>query len=170
MAYRMITDNELRVLPLPDQFFAIANSYLDATIRQTEHVNQTADSKWSDASVAMFLLAHATEMFLKGAILLRNPSANTKKLSHHISNLVTEYKRLYPGPEYEGNFRFYVEQLPPGMEPEQIREMNSPSMVFRYSVDLNKEQWGGNNAFIASSMLLDLQEIKQTFEHLRSIF
>ncbi|QJD90135.1 hypothetical protein HH213_08515 [Duganella dendranthematis] len=170
MTYRMITDNEIRSLPLHEQFFAMADAYLDAAIRQTEHVNEVADSEWSDASVAMFLFAHATEMFLKAAILLRAPSTKVKDLSHSIRDLVTEYMRLYPGPEYEGDFRFYTEDMPPDTPKSVKAEINSPSMVFRYSVNKENAQWQTLNGFVASMLLRDLQEIKQTFARLRSIF
>lgn len=170
MTYRMITDNDIRGIPLPDQFFSLANAYLDAAIRQTEHIDQTPDSGWPDASVAMFLLAHSTEMFLKGAILHRAPSAKVTGLSHNINKLVTEYRRQYPGPEYEGNFRFFAEDMPSEISPALKSEINSPSMVFRYSVNTANEQWQSMNGFVASWMLRDLQEIKQTFLRLRSIF
>lgn len=170
MTYRMITDNEIRAIPLHEQFFAMADAYLGAAIRQTEHVNEMDDSEWPDASVAMFLLAHATELFLKAAILLRAPSTKVKDLSHSIRDLVTEYTRLYPEPEYDGDFRFYAEDMPPGTPKGVKAEMNSPSMVFRYSVNKENAQWQMLNGFVASMLLRDLQKIRQTFARLRSIF
>lgn len=166
----MITDNEIRSLSQAEQFFNMAEAYVDAAVLQTSAVQKNADSSWPDASVALFLAAHGTELFLKAEILKRNSSKVVKDFSHSIRELLIEYRLLYPEPEYNCDFPFDFDEILSSMPKGVQDEINSPSMVFRYTVNKKNSQWQILNGFVASSFLVELRQLKQSMADLRLIF
>ena len=122
---------------------------------------------------------HAIELFLKGAILARNPKE--KLISHDIQVLSTRYKNLYQGKKYEFHAPFISRDkvdLSDLYSPEDIEEVNSfikkserknPSdQRYRYPENLDGQPWDGLVGFEPESCLVVIKNLKADIARLTS--
>ncbi|MBO0701060.1 MAG: hypothetical protein J2P46_21875 [Zavarzinella sp.] len=77
----------------------LANAYLESGKLLCVHLGENPDElTWPRGAVVCFCYRHALELFLKSCILQREP---IDKCDHRISNLRRQYRRLYPGKEFD---------------------------------------------------------------------
>jgi len=168
MKYKIITDNEIRILPIPEQFFRYADAYLMAAIRQCDFVAESQpDGRWSDATVALFQAAHAIELFLKGAILLRDPEANIAGPRHDISELHRTFRRLFPEPEFDWEVPFSAIDADQDVPKVIKAERSSQSMLLRYPRNQKNGQWSQITAMEPMTFKADLLEWQERVVRLR---
>lgn len=169
MSYRLITDSEIRDLPAAEQFFQYADAYLRAAINQCDIVAlPPAHGRWPDATVALLLAAHAVELFLKAAILLRTPNVDPAGAGHDISELNRTFRKLYPEPEFAWEFPFSAVDLDQDVPKAIAYERSMQSMVYRYPLRRKKEPWHQISALEPSTFKGDLLDLQQKFALLQN--
>jgi hypothetical protein len=91
----MIGSWDTENLSSPEQFADLANAYLDSGILLcSEMSNGSFSANFGRGRVVLFLSLHSVELFLKGAILKRSPSAALN--THVVRDLQSTYNELYP--------------------------------------------------------------------------
>jgi hypothetical protein len=168
MNWNMITDSELAHLSVSQRFFEYAQAYRNAAsaLCITMASNQ-GSCTWPNASVVMLLATHATELFIKGAILSRMP---TTIIEHHrLDDLSAEYQKCFPEPSFEWDIPFKIEwgELVK-TDIETLKKMTPvPSMLYRYPVAKGGKEWYGAFGFEANSFIEVLDQLKRDFERIR---
>lgn len=174
MAWRMVTDSEVRHLAVPAKLFAYADSYLRAAIALCEQlIGEEATCKWADGAVVLMLSAHATELFLKGLLLKRVPEQQVWSRGHSIEALAADFRIHFPDSEFDWDVPFRTE-YPDEMTAEEIAAHAPfrdapPSILFRYPVGKAGKDWKGLYAFEANSFLPVLHILRQDFDRLQRI-
>lgn len=159
----MVIDSEIHHLAVPQRFFAYAHAYRNAAHALcVEMTSEDASHTWPNAAVVLLLAAHATELFIKGAILCRDSTAAIEY--HRIDILSAEYRKLYPEPSFEWDIPFRTEYL--GFAVAEIEALKKatpvPSILYRYPVAKGGKEWMGAFAFQPSSFLEVLEQVKVT--------
>lgn len=165
----MIVDSEIRHLPVPERHFAYACAYRNAA---DAFCKQVADDHelciWPNAAVVLLLAAHAVELFLKGAIYLRDPAT---EIEHHcIDGLIEEYLKHYPEPSFAWDIPFKTEYL--GFTESEIQAIKKkapvPSILYRYPFDKGGKEWNTIIGFDPNAFLLILDRMKSDFSRIES--
>ena len=169
MTYKIITDNQIRDLPVPKQYFQYADAYLRAAIRQCEFLAELPlRGPWPDATVALFLAAHAIELFLKAAILLREPGTDPATAGHDISKLTRKFRELFPEPEFGWEVPFSGEELGQDVPPTIKSERAMQSMVLRYPLNKKQMPWSQLSAMEPATFKRDLLGWQEKFAQLQN--
>lgn len=168
MNWNMITDSELAHLSLPERFFEYAKSYRNAASSLCATMaSEKAMCTWPNANVVMLLAAHATELFLKGAILSRE---STALIEHHVlDDLNVEYKRLFREPSFEWDIPFKTEWGDlTGIEIRTLKKATPvvPSMLYRYPVAKGRKEWNGAFSFEPNSFVEVLDQLACDFQRI----
>lgn len=164
----LLTCGEVRSKPAAAQFAAYAHAYLDSAERLCQVLARSRrKATFERGFVVLFLMAHAVELFLKGAILRKAP--NEKILSSHdLVPLLARYKNLYPKKRYQllDPFRTDYTLLSPN-EIEAVKAAQPPiDQLYRYPQDRTGNTWPGVYAFEANSCLNDIAALRSDFERL----
>lgn len=129
------------------------------------------------------LAAHAVELFLKGALLKRNPGLDVWNHGHNIDTLQDEYRSNFKESVFEWEIPFSqltVDEwvaMKAGWKPltdEQIKEararqkMPTPSILYRYPVDRGGKEWTGLYGFVTPSFLKLLDQLGKDFDRIKS--
>lgn len=82
-----------------DLWFLMAIAYQESS----QHLfSEMIDNKLGDtfhhAKVAVYLMTHAVEIFLKGGVLLSGEAIQT---NHRLKQLFGQFQKLYPGKRFE---------------------------------------------------------------------
>jgi hypothetical protein len=114
----------------------------------------------------MLLAAHATELFLKGAILSREPTA---LIEHHfLDDLNVEYKKRFLEPSFEWDIPFKTEWG--DLTEIEIRTLKKatpvPSMLYRYPVAKGGKEWNGAFGFEPNSFVEVLDQLARDFQRI----
>lgn len=165
----MVTDSEIIHLALPQRFFEYAQAYRNAASALClTMTSEDASRTWPNATVVMLLAAHATELFIKGAILARDPNATIEH--HRIDDLSVEYMKRFPEPSFEWDIPFKTEY--PGMAEAEIealkRTIPIPSILYRYPVAKGGKEWSGAFGFEPHSFFEVLEQVKHDFERIKA--
>lgn len=174
MSWHMVTDADVRRLPVPEKLLMFADSYLDAAIALcTQVATDHAKCTWSSGSVVLMLSAHATELFLKAALLKRAPEEAVWVRAHDIVGLSTDYRRYFPEAEFEWEIPFRTEQ-PERLSEAEIASLASmrdapPSILYRYPVQKGGADWNGLHAFEPNSFLTVLDQLRHDFQRIRAL-
>lgn len=134
---------ELWHLPRAEQFFAYANGYLRAALRN-ELVDESEELPfdWPDAAASLMLLAHGVELFLKGAIVYRSGDVHS---THDLKQLKDRYDELFDEDQLQWELPFHTEYI--DIPEEQLLELQKkepdPSVLYRYPEDSRGEPWLG---------------------------
>jgi hypothetical protein len=169
MTYKLITDNQIRDLPVPEQYFQYADAYLRAAIRQCEFLAELPlRGPWPDATVALFLAAHAIELFLKAAILLREPGTDPATAGHDISKLTRKFRELFPEPEFDWEVPFSAEDADQDVPPTIKSERAMQSMVLRYPLNKKQVPWSQLSAMEPTTFKRDLLGWQEKFAQLQN--
>jgi hypothetical protein len=129
--------------------------------------------RYTDAAVALHLATHSVELFLKGAILLRNKQA---KLSHDLDKLKGEYDTLFPETEFAWDAPFRTEYL--GMDAQQLAQAKErsrkrgeiPSNIFRYPIAKEHDDWDAISAMDLRTIHQRLKKIRSDMKRLRASY
>lgn len=144
-----------------------AKAYLQSsTALCREMIDKESHCTWPNASVVLLLAAHSVELFLKGAILSRDPSA---RIGHHrISVLAERYQALFKEPEFEFDIPFRTEYL--GFVEAEIEALKKtepvPSIMFRYPVASHGVEWLGLYAFEAMNFVETLTTLEAAYDRI----
>jgi hypothetical protein len=168
MDYHMIGSWEIDNLPMPIQFVAFADAYLDSAARLRKVLSRsTRKRSYPRGAVVLFLTYHAVELFLKAAILHKYPAEG---LHHNVEHLHNRYRILYPGKRYELDIPFTTECL--GFEPSHIAEkkrmMPTQDKINRYPSNKKGESWDGIFGFEPDSFQLIIARLQNDFARLKS--
>ena len=166
----MIVDSEIRHLSVPARFFAYAWAYRNAAAALCLEMVDREYRTWPNATVVLLLAAHAVELFLKGAILSRDPTADV--WHHRIDALSREYAKRFPQASFSWDIPFKTDYL--GMTEAQIEEAEKttlvPSVLYRYPVSKGGEDWKTAIGFIPIEFVPILDGLKADFARLESRF
>jgi hypothetical protein len=154
-------------------FFALAKAYLLAaeSLNNRARVAELNDHN-AVGSAVMFNARLAVELFLKGAIVLRDPSA--KIIGHALEIHRNEYRRLFPEEEYRWNVPFTIQFI--GGTDEERAEAQAKNLkerpldqIFRYPVDNKGQAWDTLQNFSPNQFAEPLQKIAADLTRLMNL-
>lgn len=158
----MIGSWEIEELDNPDLFHDLAVAYLDMSIIATRSMVYGAFFPlFSHSRVVLSMAYHATELFLKGAIL--RATGEKKCGGHVLKELYRRDDELYPDQDLHFDLPFGFEYL--GFTSEQKAEMQKEEppqdQMYRYHTNLEGERWEGIDGFDAESFLRTIESFKK---------
>lgn len=162
----MIGNWQSKNKPPHERFVELAESYRQAAMdfchRMIEYREQQT---WPNGCVVLLLAAHSVELFLKGAILSREPEASFPP-NHRLDQLGEWYARLFPEPELQIDLPFQSDYSNiPEAEVDALRAAQPiPSILFRYPIQRDGTEWPGLQAFEAESFFEILDSLGSDFE------
>jgi len=168
MKKQMVGSWQLSGLPVPLQFVAFADAYLDAAARLCKILKRSSrKSTYPRAAVIEFLIFHAVELFLKAAILQKKPN---ESLHHKIEHYEKRYRNLYTRKKYAIDIPFKTEYL--GFKPAQIAARKASIMptfdqINRYPADKKGKKWSGIYAIDPSAVLMLIDNLQADFRRLQ---
>jgi hypothetical protein len=151
----------------PVQYATYAAAYLDASIRLCSVLARSyRKATFERGSVVLFLMAHAFELYLKGAILRKAPG---ERFSHDLERLAKRYNALYTAKRFRfTHLPFQTEYF--GMSTAKIvqtKKVQPPTnQRHRYPRDKSGTPWAGLFSFEANSCLQDLHTLDSDFQRL----
>jgi hypothetical protein len=164
MNKKIVGNWEIDRSPIPDQFIAFSEAYLDSASRLCKILKlSTRKRSYPRGAVVLFLTFHSIELFLKAAILLKYPK---DKLHHNVERLMGRYKELYPEKQFDFEIPFKTEYI--GFEPSHKKP--APPMqdqLSRYPIGKNYETWPGAIAFEPESFLSIIESLQIDFHRLK---
>jgi len=166
MNWNMVTDSELAHLSVPERFFEYAKAYRNAASALCASMaSEKTMCTWPNANVVMLLAAHATELFLKGAIFARDPTASVEH--HFLDDLNVEYKKRFSEPAFEWDIPFKTEwgNLTE-VEVRVFKKNPPPSMLYRYPVAKGGKEWNGAFGFEPNSFVSTLDQLGRDFQRI----
>ena len=180
MKWNMLVDSDVLSLSIPEQYMEFSNAYMDSACRLcTVLARSTRKATYVRGSVVMYLAFHATELFLKGAILHKKPNENIGSC-HNIETLFNRYKKLYPKKKYIFDPLFKSEDPDfSGIEPDQVKKLklkiqklkkdNPNDQRYRYPEKKDKQPWDDLQGFEASSSLVELKKNRSGLSSIRKL-
>jgi hypothetical protein len=168
MKNRMVGSWQIENSSMPLQFVLFADAYLDSAARLCKAFKRsTRKLSYPRGAVVLSLAFHALELFLKAAILQKNPK---EKLHHDVERLESIYRLLYPGDQFQLDVPFKTEFL--GFQPEEIAKKRlafPQDQLNRYPCDKSGRNWGGVFAFEPISFLPVIEQLQRDFERLQRL-
>jgi hypothetical protein len=163
----MLTNSQLRSLPLPKQLESLAQAYLESAQSLCDTLADNPQSaSFEKGAVVLYLAAHAVELFLKGGILRKAPN---ESLGHNLEHIYNRYRALLPAK------RFAFTSMPfatyyPGMTSQEIAEVKrqqpDPNELYRYAMNKTGEPWQAAIGFEASSFSRSLATLHEDFRRI----
>lgn len=158
---------ELPKEDLPAQFFSYSDAYLDSARRLCVVLKKsTRKASYSRGCVTLFLTFHATELFLKGAILYKNPK---EKLNHDLEGYYKWFKKLYPKKKFMFELPFHTDYS--GLQPELIefvkKQQPPPDQLNKYPTDKNGKEWEGASVFEPIDFLSIIDQLRSDFKRIK---
>lgn len=176
MTWRMVVESDIASLGIPLKFLAYSDAYLDSASRLCTVLKRSpVKSNYARGSVVQYLTFHAIELFLKGAILEREPKENVR--NHDIQVLSKRFNNLYPGAKYEFHAPFISRDEPDRsliFSPETIQELKIKDSKqkkpwdqrLRYPRSPEGQPWGGGVGFEPGSFLVEIKKLKENIAQL----
>lgn len=160
----MVGNWEMSGKPIPLQFLAFAEAYLDSACRLCRILKRSPRKRtYSRCAVVLYLAFHSVELFLKGAILNKSPNEG---LHHDVEHLSKRYRVLYPGKKYHFEIPFGTEYL--GFDPPDGLPTPPPQdQVNRYPIDKKYSEWSGAFGFIPETFLSTLEVLQGDFDRMK---
>src|SRR5437016_3266766 len=111
MPLQMLHFSDLQRLPVPKQFFAFSDAYLDSAESLCDALCTASKSAtYAHGAAVMSLTFHSIELFLKAAILQKAPSEQfSGSGGHDLGQLYERYTQLNPDEGYAFDFPFKLE-------------------------------------------------------------
>lgn len=176
MPWRMLHFSDLQRKSAPDQLFAFAHANLESAESLCVKLTaETAGATYAHGAVILSLTFHALELFLKAAILQKNPAEKFGGRSgHDLTHLSTRYANLHPGKEMSFHIPF-TRQLPDtqGLNPEVAEELTAyvreqekkmpEDQLHRYPIGIDGETWDAAFGFEPNSFLVTIQQLQRDF-------
>ncbi|NTV15165.1 MAG: hypothetical protein HGA96_14740 [Desulfobulbaceae bacterium] len=159
---------ELDSQTIPDRFFSFSTAYLDSAERLCKTlIELPLEANYERGAVVLYLTFHATELFLKGAIISQKPNESVK--GHDVETLFNRYKKLYKAKRFQFKLHFKAEY--PGLEPPEIleakKEMPPQDQLNRYPTSNEGIEWEGIFSIEPISFLEIINKIKSDFEKIK---
>lgn len=129
------------------------------------------------------LSAHAVELFLKGALLKRDPTLDVWSYGHSIDSLSAAYRSQFLDASFAWDIPFasslteaewikVMQDLNPSLSDAELKGLRSaspaPSILYRYPVDKGGKEWRGLYGFEPGSFLSLLSQMEKDFERIKS--
>lgn len=187
MHLEILVHSDMRQLPVPEQLFSYAEGYRGSAAVLCEKMKSDLVSfTWPNGAVVLLLASHAVELFLKGALLKGNPTANVWDHNHNIDLLGADYRSQFPDPLFKWDIPFtdglteteriaQMKALYPSLTEVEIAELKAlrdrtpnPSILYRYPVAKGGKQWRGLYGFEPHSFVLLLDQLKTDFDRIKS--
>ena len=177
LKWNMLVDSKIVSLSTPEQFLTFSEVYFDSAVRLCSVLaRSTQKATYARGTVVLYLTFHATELFLKGAILKKAPREQIGK-THNIEVLNNRYRKLYPGKKYDFEIPFTSEEPDfSGIEPDKVKELriiikkfdqqNPRDQRYRYPQNKNGKPWHGVDGFEPSSFLIQLKQLREQFDRI----
>jgi len=178
MTWRMVAESDLASLSIPRQFLSFSDAYLDSASRLCTVLKRSPrKSNYARGSVVLYLTFHAIELFLKGAILEREPN---EKLGHHnIQGLSNRYNNLYPGKKYkfhapfisrdEADLSDFFSPLDLKIFIKESERKNPLDQRHRYPGNREGQAWDGAVGFEPESCLVVIKNLKADITRLTNL-
>ena len=160
---------ELSNKDLPEHFFSFSEAYIDSARRLCVVLKRsTRKASYQRGCVVLYLTFHASELFLKGAILAKSPN---EKLNHDLQGYYKRYNKLYPQKEYRFEIPFGTEYL--GFEPELIEQLKKQELpqdqLHKYPTDKSGKKWEGAFAFEPIELLKTIEKLRDDFNAIENM-
>ncbi|MBP6078959.1 MAG: hypothetical protein KA505_09130 [Xanthomonadales bacterium] len=147
---------------------AYRQAAMDFCHRLIEHESQRT---WPNANVVLLLAAHSVELFLKGAILSREPEYKFGP-GHSLDELQAKYERVFTSAEFRFEAVFMSDY--PGISDQEANSLRAmappPSIQFRYPVSKNLSEWEGVHALEPETFFETLIFLGEEYERLAKQF
>jgi hypothetical protein len=140
--WKLTVESDLKNLSLYENFFKYSSAYLFAAVTFCQKLVETPERQiYPNGAVVLYLTFHATELFLKGAILRHFP--NEKLNTHTINHMKPRFRKLYPGKKYEIEFPFESEESDVEIPKDTIQEIDTfeYDQMYRYPMSKNGNEW-----------------------------
>lgn len=163
------------------ELLSFSDAYLDSASRLCTTLKRSSrKASYARGAVVLHLMFHAIELFLKGAILERNPKEDLR--THDIQVLSKRYYKLYPGKQ----FRFHTSLIfteevdlcqiygPENVEKikkfiEESEKDNPLGLRYRYPRKLKGGTWDGSVGFEPGSCLVEIKALKADIARLTNL-
>lgn len=170
MPWNLAVDNNIRLLPIPEQLFAFAYAYLDAAETLCQKTIERAEERdWPSGAVVLMNAAHAVELFIKAALLRHDKSIDVWSFGHDVAALAKAYNTHFPEPELAWDIPFATPQ-PDGLTSEEQRLVKKliahPSIELRYPVTKEGMPWLTLHGYEPHSFAKDLERIRADFDRI----
>jgi hypothetical protein len=166
--WKLTLENDLQNLSLNERFFKYSTAYLDASVIFCTNLVENPEKQiYPNGSVVLYLTFHATELFLKGAILKRFPKETLN--SHTINYMKPGFRKLYPGKRYDIQFPFENEKCEIEIPIDVIKKLDTfeYDQMYRYPISIDGSEWhkkGMIPGFEATSFLKYLKYYEPKLE------
>ena len=167
-----------------NQLFSYADAYRNASaVMCQKMMSHTISRTWPNAVVVLMLAAHATELFLKSALLTRDSATNVWDYYHGVDDFSAEYELQFPEPQFKWEIPFtsgfseaerlaWVTDLQPCLTDVKLKELRlatpAPSTLYRYPTDNEGRVWHALYGFKPQSCLLLLSQVESDFDRIIS--
>lgn len=142
-----------------DLWFLMAIAYQESSFHLfAEMVEKRLDDTFHHAKVAVGLMEHAIEVFLKGGIVLAGKEVPTH---HHLKQLFGQYKNLFPGKRFD--FTCAVTEL---VEPSKQTPNNQYA---RYPANKDGKPWEGYTHIDLAIWYLQAEKLLKDFRRLEPL-
>lgn len=171
----MAVRSELGPLSIALRYLALSDAFLDSALRLCTVLKQSPRKfNYARGSVVQYLVFHAIELFLKGAILEKEPTE--KLINHDIQALSKRYRNLYKAKKYEFDAPFLAKE-PSGDDlikfygstdlvekhksfRKESKKKNPQDQLLRYPANVEGQEWTREDGFEPVSFLLVLRKLK----------
>jgi len=140
--WKLTVESDLRNLSLHEKYFEYSTSYLNAAITFCKSLVEIEEKQtYPNGAVVLYLTFHATELFLKGAILKQYPDESLN--SHKINEMKSRYRKIYPGRKYAIQFPFETEQSEIEIPKQNIQRIENFEFdqMYRYPIGRDGDEW-----------------------------
>jgi hypothetical protein len=162
--WNLLTNSSLLGLSSPRHIELFAIAYLESAQSLCRDLVELPENAcFEKGSVVLFLSAHAVELFLKGAFLLK---AQNESFGHDLDHIYDRYKALFPAKRFAfTNMPFVAAYI--GMTKQQIAKIShkrvDPSEIYRHTQDKTGVQWQALLGFEVNSFQENLPHWPWTF-------
>lgn len=153
------TSWDINEKPKSERYFILAQSYIECSISIFESILQKSlEATYSNGHSGAFLFGHSLELFLKGAIIYAKGKVDN---IHNLENLYNEFKKSYPGKNFEfnGEIDDFIKQ-------DKLMPYNK---FFRYPIDNEGNVWFGNYFYNFEIWNDQLRKFKNDYKRLLTL-
>lgn len=181
MKWQMHHEYDLHYLRYPLKLLSFFDAYLDSVSRLCPVLKRSSrKSNYARGAVVLHLTFHAVELFLKGAILARNPNEDLG--THNIQGLSNRYNNLYLGkkymfhPPFIGTVQGELSKIygPGNVKKvkifiEESEKKNPLNQRHRYPGNFEGHPWRGSVGFEPGSCLGEIKTLKADIARLTNL-
>nr|MBI3612447.1 hypothetical protein [Nitrospirota bacterium] len=178
----MASYSEIESVSASRQFLAFSEAFLDAAARLCRGLARSSKkSSYAQGTVVLDLMFHSLELFLKAAILEKEPTKQLGELTRHdVERLSKRYANLYPGKNYAFEMPFIGADLsaividPPLDEKAMLfikehKKNNPTDQIHRYPINKQGKPWAISYGFGPYGCLKIINQLKKDIKRLKKI-